>query len=114
MQILVDDLTFVIGLDVTGGDFALTGLVNINGLHAVTVHLCDDSLNVQNDLGNVFLNAGDSGDLVENSIYLNALDRYTDNILEMQEDAQKYEFEEIEIKSMDYNLKEMLDKTNQN
>lgn len=46
--------------------------------------------------------------------YLNALDRYTDNILEMQEDAQKYEFEEIEIKSMDYNLKEMLDRTNQN
>lgn len=46
--------------------------------------------------------------------YLNALDRYTDNILAMQEDAQKYEFEEVEIKSMDYNLKEMLDRTNQN
>lgn len=46
--------------------------------------------------------------------YLNALDKYTDNILAMQEDAQRYEFEEVEIKSMDYNLNEMLDRTNQN
>lgn len=41
--------------------------------------------------------------------YLNASDRYSDNILEIKEDALKYGFKEIEIQNMDYNLKELID-----
>ena len=64
MQILIDDLYLVIGLDVAGSDLALAGRVNINGLHAVAVHFRDDPLHVQNDLGDIFLNAGDRREFV--------------------------------------------------
>ena len=67
MQIFIDDLHLIIGLDVAGSHFALTGCVNINGLHTVAVHFRNNSLDVQNDLGNVFLDAGDRRKLVLNA-----------------------------------------------
>ena len=38
----------------------------------------------------------------------NAVDRYEDNIREIDEDARKYDFDIIEIDSMDYSLKDLI------
>ena len=64
MQVLVQNLNIVVGLDVAGRDFALAGCVNIDRLHAVAVHFGNDLLDVQHDFRNVFLDAGDRGELM--------------------------------------------------
>ena len=60
----VEDLNLAVGLDVAGGDFALARGVNIDGLGALAVELRNDLLHVQHDLRDVFLDAGDRGELV--------------------------------------------------
>ena len=64
MQVLIQDFNIVVGLDVAGRDFALAGGININRLHAVTVHLKDDALDVQDDLSDILLHTGDCGKLM--------------------------------------------------
>ena len=64
VQILIQDLHIVVGLDVAGRDFTLAGGININRLHAVTIHLKDDALDVQDDLSDILLHTGDCGKLM--------------------------------------------------
>ena len=69
------------------------------------------------DLEDEWINKLHKRYLIDNSrknhvAYLNALDRYSDNILEMKDDAWNYGFKEIEILSMDYNLRELIEKAN--
>jgi hypothetical protein len=60
----IEDLHLGIGLDVTGGDQALAGSLDVNGLGTVAVKAGDDALDVQDDLRHVFLHAGDGGKLM--------------------------------------------------
>jgi hypothetical protein len=64
MQILVQNLYFVIDLDISGGDFALTGGIDIHGLNCVTVQLADQSLDIQDDLRNILFHTGNGGELM--------------------------------------------------
>ncbi len=64
MQIRVQDLHVGISLDVAGGDFALSGGLNVDRLILLAVELGNDALDVEDDLGHVLLDAGDGGKLM--------------------------------------------------
>ena len=64
MQVGIQDLDFAVCVDVTGLDFALAGSLDVDRLGAVAMQLGNDALDVQHDLGYVFLNARDGGELV--------------------------------------------------
>ena len=64
MEIRIQDLHISVRFDVTGGDLALPGGLDVDGFHSLAVQLGDDPLHVQDDLGHVLLDAGDSGKLV--------------------------------------------------
>src|SRR5699024_9359134 len=53
-----------VGLDVAGGDLALTRCVDIHRFHALAVKSCNDLLHVQHDLGDVFLDTGNGAELM--------------------------------------------------
>ncbi len=59
MQLRIEDLKLGIGLDISGGHFAGPFHIKIVGLGAGAVQLGYDSLDIQHDLGNVFLDALD-------------------------------------------------------
>ena len=65
----IEYLYFCVCLDVAGGDYALAGGLNINGLGTLAVEARDNALNVKNYLGHVFLHTGDSGELVLDTGY---------------------------------------------
>ncbi len=64
MEIGIEDLHLAVGLNVTGGDFALAVGLDIHRLDPLAVQLGDDSLDVENDLGHVLLHAGDGAELM--------------------------------------------------
>ena len=64
VQLGVEDLNFSVRLDVAGSHFPFAGGVDENGLGALAMQSCDDLLDIQNDLSDVFLDAGDRGKLV--------------------------------------------------
>ena len=53
----VEDLHLSVGLDVAGGDKALAGGFNVDGLGAVGVQAGDDALDIEHDLRHVLLDA---------------------------------------------------------
>ena len=57
----IQDLNLSVGLDVARGDFTGTHGFNVNRLGAVRVELGQQSLNVQNNVCHVFLDAGNRG-----------------------------------------------------
>ena len=64
VQVRVEDLDLTIGMDVASGDSAFPACLNIDGLRAVTVELCNNALDIQHDFRNVFLYAGNGGELM--------------------------------------------------
>ena len=60
----IQDLHLAVSLDIAGSDLALAVHLNVDGLHALGVKLGDDALHVEDDLSHVFLDAGDSGELM--------------------------------------------------
>ena len=64
MKLGIENLNFAVCLDVTGAYLPLAHGLNIDGLGTLAVQLRDDALDVQYDLGNIFLDAGDGGKLM--------------------------------------------------
>ena len=60
----IEDLDFSICLDVAGGDNAFADGFDIDSLGLLAVETGDDALHIKNDLGHVFLDAGDRGELM--------------------------------------------------
>ena len=71
VQVGVDDLDFRIGKDIARLDFAGTDRVDDDLLRFLGVQLADELLEVQDDLGNVFLDAFDRRELMQNSVNAN-------------------------------------------
>ena len=71
----IEDLNLRIRLDVAGGDFALAGGFDIDGLGSVAVKTGDDALHVENDLGHILGHAGDGGKLMLDAGDLDLRDR---------------------------------------
>ena len=72
MQLGIEDFHLTVSLDVAGSDFALAAGLNVDGLHAFAVQLGDDTLDVQDDLSDIFLHTGNGGKLM---LYASDLDR---------------------------------------
>ena len=64
MKVRIENLDLAVCLDVAGGDFTFAGGVDEDGLRALAVQSGNDLLYIQNDLRNVFLDAGNRGELV--------------------------------------------------
>lgn len=69
------DLNLRVRLVVAGGDFALAGGFDIDGLGSVAVKTGDDALHVENDLGHILGHAGDGGKLMLDAGDLDLCDR---------------------------------------
>ena len=67
-------LRISVRLDVPGGDHALAGGLDIDGLGALAVELGDDPLDVQDDLSDVLLDTGDGAELMLDTCDLDAGD----------------------------------------
>ncbi len=67
----------LIALDAASSNFTLTVRLDAHGDRAVGVELGGNAFDVQNDLGHVFLDAGDGAELVNNAVDLNAGDGNT-------------------------------------
>ena len=59
MVLGVKNLDVGIADDVAGGDFAAGSRFNENRFRRLGVELCDDALDVQDDLGHILFHAGD-------------------------------------------------------
>ena len=68
----VQDLNIIALLDVIGGDLTGANCLNTHCLRTVGVQLCSDTLQVQDNLGNVFLDALNGGELVNHAVDLDA------------------------------------------
>ena len=79
MQIRVVDLHASRRLDIAGGDNARAFLAQVHNNRLIGVGRKHHALDVQNDLGNVFLHTVDGGELVENTIDLDGGYRCTRN-----------------------------------
>ena len=75
VEVRIEDLHLAVGLDVAGGDFALTAGFNIDRFHALGVELGNDALHVEDDLGDVLLHSGNGGKLVLHAGDLNGGNR---------------------------------------
>ena len=64
VEVGIEDLHVGVRLDVAGGDLALARGLDVDGLHAIAVQLGDDALDIQDDLRDVLLDAGDGGKLM--------------------------------------------------
>ena len=76
VQLGVEDLNLAVALDALGSDLAGTLRRDLNDLGTVRMEFSYQALHVQNDLGDVFLDAGDGRELVKNSVYLDRCDGY--------------------------------------
>ena len=72
MMLGIENLDFRISRNISCGYLARTCNVDSYGLRSVAEELCGDTLNVKNDVCYVLFNAGDCGDLVKNSVDLDA------------------------------------------
>ena len=72
MQLGVEDLDFTVALDVAGRDFAGTCRLDKDGLGAFAVQLGQQTLYIQNDLGHIFLHAGNGGKFMLDASNLDA------------------------------------------
>ena len=72
MLVGIENLDLTVGLNVARSHFALAGCLDVNGLGTVTVQAGNDALDVQHDLGDVFLDARDGGELMDNAVDLHA------------------------------------------
>ena len=72
MQIRIEDLHLAVAVDIACGDNAFACCVDVHGLRAVTVQLCDNTLYVENDLGYILLDTRDGRELMLNAIDLDA------------------------------------------
>ena len=68
----VQDLNVVALLDVIGGDLTGANCLNTHCLRTIGVQLCSDTLQVQDNFGNVFLDALNGGELVNHAVDLDA------------------------------------------
>ena len=77
MQVRVQDLYFAVALDgicrYDAGAFSR----NLHGFRAFAVQLGNETLDVQNDFGNIFLNTRNGGELVYDAVDLDRLRGYT-------------------------------------
>ncbi len=64
VELRIQDLHLAVGLDVACGDFALAAGFNIHRLDSLAVELGDDGLDVEDDLGDIFLHAGNGAEFV--------------------------------------------------
>ena len=67
----VQYLDLRIGLDIASGDFAFALCLDVDRLGRFAVHFSSESLDVEDQLGNVLLNAGDGGKFMLNAVDLN-------------------------------------------
>ena len=70
VQVRIENLHIGVRLDVAGGDPALPGGLDVDGLGALAVQLGDNALHIQDNLGHVLLDAGDGGKLMLDPGYL--------------------------------------------
>ena len=70
----VQDLEVIACLDAAGGDFAGAGCLNADSAGAVAVDLGGNALQVQNDLGDIFLDALDGRELMDHTVDLDTGD----------------------------------------
>ena len=68
----VQDLNIVALLDVVSGDLTGAHCLNTHCLRTIGVQLCSDTLQVQDNFGNVFLDALNGGELVDHAVDLDA------------------------------------------
>jgi hypothetical protein len=81
----VQDLDVADRLDVTSADNARALLAHDHALGAVAVHLDGDFLDVQDDVGDIFANAGNRRELVQHAVDLDS--RHGRALKRRQEDA---------------------------
>ena len=70
MPVGVEDLDLCILLDAAGSNLPFTVRLNANGLGAIGKELCTDALEVQDNLGDILLNALHSGELMHYAVNL--------------------------------------------
>jgi hypothetical protein len=63
-QVGIHDLDLLVTNDVTRGDNTFAGGVDVDDLGAIAIQLCGQSLEVQDDLSDIFLDTGDGRKLV--------------------------------------------------
>ena len=68
MVIGIEDFHRPVGHDVPRGDRPFPGGIDPNGPRSVLMKLQAHALQVQNDIGHVFLDPGDRGELMENPV----------------------------------------------
>ena len=66
----IEDLNVRVALDIAGSDLTGGGNIDGHGLLAFAVQLGDDALNIQDDLGHIFLHTGNGGKLMLDAIDL--------------------------------------------
>ena len=72
MVIRIQDLNVCILLDIGSSDIAGSGGIDYNRLGAVGMELCGDALHIQHDFRNIFLDAGNGGDFMQDAVDLDA------------------------------------------
>ena len=72
MPLRVQDLDVIALLDVVGRDFTRANSLHTHRLRPVGVQLCSNPLQVQDNFGNVFLDALNGGELVNHAVDLDA------------------------------------------
>ena len=72
MPLRVQNFDVVALLDVVSGDLTGADCLNTHCLRTIGVQLCSNTLQVQDNFGNVFLDALNGGELVNHAINLDA------------------------------------------
>ena len=72
MPLRVQNFDVVALLDVVSGDLTGADCLNTHCLRTIGVQLCSDTLQVQDNFGNVFLDALNGGELVNHAVDLDA------------------------------------------
>ena len=73
----IQDLDVRIGFDASCGHFSWSGHLNETGLSALAVKLGNNALHIEHDFRNILLHTGNGGNLVQNTVDLDAHYRNT-------------------------------------
>ena len=74
MHARIKNIHLRVSLDIARSDFTFTGCFNVNGLGTVSIKLCSQTLDAQDDLCDILLNTGDRGQLMVYAVNLYRVD----------------------------------------